>query len=118
MQQYYNIPDIKNRDIRRLARRSLREKWGMAILPMLIITLALTLPSLVQYWDLMSSGLLDGSTQDITAMMEEMNNSKAGPLSSVLSFFSFLCLMIICNFLVLFHIFQPVNIFIINTSVF
>ncbi len=91
MQQYYNIPDIKNRDIRRLARRSLREKWGMAILPMLIITLALTLPSLVQYWDLMSSGLLDGSTQDITAMMEEMNNSKAGPLSSVLSFFSFLC---------------------------
>ena len=90
MQQFYQVPDLKNRDIRRLARRSLTGKWGMAMLPMLIITLALILPALIQYWDLMASGILDSSTQNAEAIFEEMNKRQTGPFFTLMSIFSFL----------------------------
>ncbi|MBR2735808.1 MAG: DUF975 family protein [Firmicutes bacterium] len=90
MQQFYQVPDLKNRDIRRLARRSLTGKWGMAMLPMLIITLALILPALIQYWDLMASGILDSSAQNAEAIFEEMNKRQTGPFFTLMSIFSFL----------------------------
>ncbi len=91
MQQFYQVPDLKNRDIRRLARRSLTGRWGMAMLPMLIITLALILPALIQYWDLMVSGIMENSTQNPETIFEQINKRQTGPFFTVMSIFSFLC---------------------------
>ena len=91
MQQYYQVPALKNSDIRRLARKSLKGNWGRAMLPMLIIMLALLLPALVQSWDFMSSGIMNAdSPKELQKVMKEISNQE-GLLSSVLSFFSFLC---------------------------
>ena len=91
--EYYEIPELSNRDIRRLARRSLRGRWLKALLPMLIITLALVLPALVQYWELLSSGMLyrDNVPQDFSTIMEQLGSMKSGWFSNILSLFSFLC---------------------------
>ena len=90
--EYYEVPELTNSDIRRLARRALQGRWSRALLPMLIITLALLLPALVQYWDLLSSGLLDAeTTQDLQKMVQKFNEQETGLFSSFLSFFSFLC---------------------------
>ena len=92
MQQYYQVPDLKNSDIRRLARRSLRGKWAAAMIPMLIITVALLLPPLVQYRDLFSSGILEAAdVNDLQKVIMQMGERETGFFNSVLSFFSFLC---------------------------
>lgn len=92
MQQYYQVPELKNVDIRRLARRSLKGKWTAAMIPMLVITTALVLPALIQYQDLFSSGILNAaSVQDLQNVMEQLQQRQSGFLYSFLSFFSFLC---------------------------
>ena len=92
MQQYYQVPDLKNSDIRRLARRSLRGKWAKALIPMLIITVALLLPPLVQYQELISSGILDVTdVNDLQSVVMQAGERQTGFLYSALSFFSFLC---------------------------
>lgn len=91
MQQYYQVPNLKNYDMRRLARKSLKGKWGRAVLPMILITIAMTLPALVQEWELFGSGFADINTiQGMESFMRKMEESDGGLLSSILSFFSFL----------------------------
>lgn len=90
--QYYQVPDLKNNDIRRLARRSLSGKWTKAMIPMLIITVALLLPALIQYQDLLSSGVLNADNmQDLQNVIDRLESRESGFLYSVLSLFSFLC---------------------------
>ena len=89
--QYYQVPDLKNNDIRRLARRSLSGKWTKAMIPMLIITVALLLPALIQYQDLLSSGVLNADNmQDLQNVIDRLESRESGFLYSVLSLFSFL----------------------------
>ena len=74
--QYYQVPDLKNNDIRMLARRSLSGNWTKAMIPMLIITVALLLPALIQYQDLLSSGVLNANTvQDLQNVINQLEKN-------------------------------------------
>lgn len=92
MPQYYQVPNLRNYDVRRLARKSLKGKWERALLPMILITLAMILPMLVQEWELFRSGILNIDTvEGVENFVRNVSNAESSVLSSILSFFSFLC---------------------------
>ena len=89
MDNYYEVPEFSAKDIRKMARRSLRGKWTRALVPMIIIMALTVVPELLQYgWLIFNSKIDWNNTQSIIDYINS-GSGGGGVLSNVMTAVAF-----------------------------